>query len=311
MIRNYNYYVSEMHCNSCKLLVEETLSDFGFKNLSVDLKSKKITFQTEKSENFFFPKLQSKLAEYNYTLSRNPKKKPKSSLVPPFFLSLIFAVAFLFLESLGLSRFFNPQTITFPAVFIIGIIASLSSCMAVVGSLVLSLSNTKTNLAIFHLSRLISFFLLGTLIGFLGKNLILTPLFQVVFNIIFALALLFLGLSQLEIISPLTLPGTLGKYLFRLNHSSHPLIPVLLGAGTFILPCGFTQSLELYSLTLQNPLSSGLTMFTFALGTFPVLALISLLSRRLKDSSKLHTFQKTTAFLIVFFSLFLLYHFLL
>lgn len=46
---------------------------------------------------------------------------------------------------------------------------------------------------------------------------------------------------------------------------------MLLGAMTFFLPCGFTQSMQLYALTLQDPLRSGLVMAVFAVGTMPVL----------------------------------------
>ena len=49
------------------------------------------------------------------------------------------------------------------------------------------------------------------------------------------------------------------------------------GAATFFLPCGFTQAVQLYALSTGSPVSAGLTMAVFAVGTSPgLLALASL-----------------------------------
>ena len=43
----------------------------------------------------------------------------------------------------------------------------------------------------------------------------------------------------------------------------------LVGAATFVLPCGFTQAVQLYALSTGSPATAGLVMATFALGTTP------------------------------------------
>ena len=43
----------------------------------------------------------------------------------------------------------------------------------------------------------------------------------------------------------------------------------LVGAATFFLPCGFTQAVQIYAISTANPLTAGLVMATFAVGTTP------------------------------------------
>ncbi|MDG1950466.1 MAG: sulfite exporter TauE/SafE family protein, partial [bacterium] len=66
-------------------------------------------------------------------------------------------------------------------------------------------------------------------------------------------------------------PKWLSHKIHDLSSSHHPAVPFILGAFTFFLPCGFTQAMQLYALSLGDPLSSGILMAVFALGTMPAL----------------------------------------
>ena len=48
----------------------------------------------------------------------------------------------------------------------------------------------------------------------------------------------------------------------------------LLGAGSFLLPCGFTQAVQVYALSTGDPIRGALIMGGFALGTMPGLLAI-------------------------------------
>jgi len=75
------------------------------------------------------------------------------------------------------------------------------------------------------------------------------------------------------------------------------------GAATFFLPCGFTQAMQIYTLSTGSFLSGGLTMLAFALGTLPVLALISFSSFSIKQSAKAGIFFKTAGIIVIMFAL--------
>ena len=80
--------------------------------------------------------------------------------------------------------------------------------------------------------------------------------------------------------------------------------PLLVGVATFFLPCGFTQSMQLYTLTTGSFLQGGLTMLAFALGTLPVLALMSFSSFSVQTSGKKGIFFKTAGLIVILFALF-------
>ena len=100
-----------------------------------------------------------------------------------------------------------------------------------------------------------------------------------------------------------TLPASLGKHIGRLKGANSTLTPLLIGAATFVLPCGFTQSMQLYTLTTGSFLEGALTMTVFALGTLPVLALLSFSSLSIK---KMQTgvFYKAAGLVVIFFGVF-------
>lgn len=58
------------------------------------------------------------------------------------------------------------------------------------------------------------------------------------------------------------------------------------GALTFLLPCGFTQSMMLFAIESGNPWQGALVMGAFALGTFPVLFALGLGTEYVKDRLK-------------------------
>jgi sulfite exporter TauE/SafE len=76
-------------------------------------------------------------------------------------------------------------------------------------------------------------------------------------------------------------------------------MPLLLGAATFFLPCGFTQSMQAYALTTGSFMTGGLTMLVFALGTLPVLALLSFSSFSINNKPWRGVFFKTAGVIVI------------
>lgn len=242
----------------------------------------------------------------------------KKSLLISFGIAVGLMTVFYTIQLFGLANLFNPNEINLAGVFIIGVLASLSSCMAVVGSLVLTLSadfaheKSKTPLVVFHVSRLLSFFILGGVIGLLGKAFTLSPNANFVLNLILFAVMFINGMVLLDVFK------IFRKFSFRMPTKSLEFIdkrlqikniftPALLGMATFFLPCGFTQSMQVYTLTTRDFLFGGITMLTFALGTLPMLSLVSVASVALSTNKHANIFYKTAGFLIIFFGFLNLY----
>ncbi|MBI4437698.1 sulfite exporter TauE/SafE family protein [Candidatus Uhrbacteria bacterium] len=172
--------------------------------------------------------------------------------------------------------------------FVIGLIASVSSCTAVLSGLIVALSanHAKTHATesahdrlrphiLFNLGRLIGFGVFGFAIGAVGSVLSLSPGLNALFVVVIALLMLGLGANLLDLVPPgafaLRPPKALAHAIHRLQDSHHPAVPFVLGALTFFLPCGFTQSVQLYALSTGSPLTAAAIMIVFALGTMPAL----------------------------------------
>ena len=190
----------------------------------------------------------------------------------------------------------------------------------VVGGLVLSMSATfakegdkiKPQL-MFHVGRIISFFILGGLIGAIGTAFTLSTNATFILGLIIAIVMFILGINLLDIFPwAKKLQPSMPKFIAHHAHGkikmmtklNHILTPLLIGIATFFLPCGFTQSMQLYTLTTGSFLAGGLTMLSFTFGTLPVLALISFSYFSIKNNSKSGIFFKSSGLIVIMFALF-------
>ncbi|MDD3896477.1 MAG: sulfite exporter TauE/SafE family protein [Candidatus Peribacteraceae bacterium] len=207
------------------------------------------------------------------------------------------------LKGLGITDFASSVsgTATLGGVFLIGIVAGLSSCLAVTGGLLLSVTGkwnelhpdqdgwTKFKpLLAFNIGRLASYFVLGGVIGLIGTSISLSPQAGGYLSIAVALVMLSLALSMLRIIPkgscPIRPPKRLAHWIADMSEHPHPAAPFFLGGLTFFLPCGFTQSLQLVALASGSFTMGALIMFSFALGTLPALLGLSVISATAKGT---------------------------
>ncbi|OHA85465.1 MAG: hypothetical protein A2481_00935 [Candidatus Yonathbacteria bacterium RIFOXYC2_FULL_47_9] len=258
------------------------------------------------------------LRPHGYTVS--VEKKTKENKWADFKIAipaaLAFAVLFVVVQKMGLVNLVSAGDVTYGTAFVIGIVASLSTCMAVVGGLLLSMSATfakegdkiKPQL-MFHAGRIVSFFLLGGVIGAVGTAFTLSTSATFILGLVIGVVMLVLGLNLLDVFPwakklQLSMPKSIAKRAHGVSKLNHTLTPILVGVATFFLPCGFTQSMQLYTLTTGSFSEGGLTMLSYALGTFPVLALISFSSFSIQSSSKAGIFFKTAGLVVIMFALF-------
>lgn len=319
--KTFTFHIHGMHCNACVLLSESELEDHELiKTATANLKTNQIEIKGdfgERSQLEIAEELNKVLAPHGYTLSLESEQKNVAwsdfKLAIP--IALGFAVLFFILQKIGLVNIVTANEVTYGTAFVLGIIASLSTCMAVVGGLVLSMSATFAKegdkirpQVLFHVGRLASFFVLGGIIGLIGSMFQFGGTGTFVLTLTVGLIMILLGINLLGLFSwtkglmPM-MPKFISKHAHEVSKLNHTLTPVLVGIATFFLPCGFTQSMQIYSLSTGSFLTGGLTMLTFALGTLPVLALISFSSLSIKNSSKAGIFFKTAGLIVIMFGL--------
>lgn len=305
-----------MHCKACSLLIEQKIAELpNVESAHVSLDTHQVTVVGEfnGTTEEIAEELTKLVHSHGYTIS--VEKTVHVAGWGDFVYALPIAVAiiigFIILQKTGLTNLITDSGVNYGTAFIIGLIASVSSCLAIVGGLVLSLSassakegGTWRTQALFHVGRIGGFFVLGGLVGILGNSLHLGLMANVVLGIIVALVMLVLGINLLDVFHftkklQFTLPARFGNHILNKKNHDHYLAPVLIGVGTFFLPCGFTQSMQLYALSTGDFMQGALTMFVFALGTFPVLALLSFGSLNIAHKPWKGIFFKTAGIIVI------------
>lgn len=318
MSKTYTFHVTGTHCASCKILIEDVLREQNFiKNVQVDLKKETVQIETEseQSPEELAQILTNKIKPNGYALSVEKKiqEKTQNDLIwKALPIGLAFLILFFLLQksdilNLGIGGKTTPITS-----FIVGLIASVSSCLAIVGGLVLSLSakisqdeesDTKTFL-LFHAGRLASFAILGGILGAIGNAIGINFTFTAILGIVASLVMLMLGLNLVGIFAKnkITLPSGVFNFFRKIEHKT--LTPLIIGFGTFFLPCGFTQSMQVAALSSGSFISGFLIMSAFALGTLPMLALLSFGSESFAHSKHAPLFFKSAGVIVIGLGLF-------
>jgi sulfite exporter TauE/SafE/plastocyanin domain-containing protein/copper chaperone CopZ len=326
--KSLRLYVQGTHCASCEVLIERKFKKLpGVENVSVNYRTGEARVRLAGSAAPSLKDFENVLRDKGYRVHpwSGERKAPlmRQRLSDKDIREIGAAILLILGGFLALRRFhllpaipaFTEQ-MTYPFIFMVGLVAAGSSCLAVVGGLLLSLSSALSKAMegqprwkrfqphlLFNVGRLASYALFGGIIGLLGKALSLTPHLSGILMLAAAAFMVLTALSILNIIPHNPLVWALPK---RFQHAIHDASTTkkrgtsfLLGAATFFLPCGFTQSLQLYAVTTGSFEKGALTMLVFALGTMPALAGIGALSSFLKGKSYHYFLRFAGAFVLL------------
>ncbi|KKQ83618.1 MAG: hypothetical protein UT07_C0002G0030 [Parcubacteria group bacterium GW2011_GWB1_38_8] len=320
-MKTYTFHVSGTHCASCKILIEDTLNEQGFvRNTRVNLKRETVEIETDsdQSSEELAQTLTDKIKPNGYALSVEKSIKEKQSndviwkAIP---IGLAFLILFFLLQKSGILNLGIGGQTTPTTSFIVGLLASVSSCLAIVGGLVLSLSakvsqdnvsDTKTFL-LFHVGRLVSFAVLGGVLGAVGSAIGINFTFTVILGILASTVMLLLGLNLVGVFAKnkVALPSGIFNFFRKIEHKT--LTPLIIGFATFFLPCGFTQSMQVSALGSGSFMSGLLIMLAFALGTLPMLVLLSFGSASFAHGKHAPLFFKSSGVVVIGLGLFALF----
>jgi sulfite exporter TauE/SafE/copper chaperone CopZ len=335
-MKEYIFKVKGMHCASCEILVEKKLLDINnIKSVNASTAKGEVTIEYE-GDKPSFEKLNDIFKSDNYVFSncigkRNKKdgevkdsENKTSPTLIAFDIAIVIIIAFLILDKLGIANFLSLNSTSSLITFLgFGFLAGMSSCAALVGGIVLSMSKQWNDLysleqstskklqphIMFNTGRLVSYTVLGGVLGLIGSRLQISP--QITGYLVIAISLLMiaLGLQMLGVKAfqkfQIKAPKSFTRKIANESNFQGKYMPFVMGALTFFLPCGFTITAQSLALLSGNAFQGALIMGSFALGTIPVLFFIGLSS--VKFSSKPHLaerFSKVAGFLVLFFALF-------
>ncbi len=293
------FQVQGIHCASCVMVIERQLKKLeGVHAVRVDALTGKAELSCARVP--LLEEAQQAVQANGYTVL--PWQDGKPAMMPRRGVRDAVELGVIVLLLLGLFWLFSrlpfvphsfgiSERMSYGVVFVIGLVASISSCMAATGGLLLGMTATGRSRLVkaqgtllFHLGRLLSYTTFGAVLGGIGSFFTLSPQVNAAAVILSSFVMLLLGMQLLQFVPPWIralqprLPRFLTHALDAASGRPSTIASFLIGAATFFLPCGFTQALQLYVLSRGNAMTGALTMFAFALGTLPALLSLSVLS---------------------------------
>lgn len=317
--------IDGMYCASCEILIERKFKKIdGVKDVKVNHHTgeAEIAYSNEPS----IEELQEAIKDTKYTVHADDALLPKKNKFDDYFeigaYFIILVGLYYFLRELNLIPGIGiSEKTSLAVVFLLGLVASVSSCMAITGGLLISIAakynEQNPNLAgyqkfiphiYFNIGRIASYTLLGGLIGIIGSKLPLSANSGGTLTIITSLIMIILGLQMLKIFPSLSrfhirMPKFIAHKMHEASASHSRATPFLFGASTFFFPCGFTQALQFYVLTTGSFATGALTMLAFSLGTLPALMSIGALFSYVKGSFQ-KDIMRFSAVLVILLGLF-------
>jgi sulfite exporter TauE/SafE len=147
----------------------------------------------------------------------------------------------------------------------------------------------------YNLGRVISYTILGGLVGLLGSVITLNEVARGIIILVCALVMLLLSLRMLGI--------------FKLNFRKFKLKPKIKTNSAFIIgllngfmPCGPLQAMQVYALSTSSFFKGALSMFLFSMGTVPLMLSAGVIFNLFKGKKRI-IINKIAAILILVLSL--------
>lgn len=312
-LKKCTLYIKGMHCPSCEILITDKFKEMP--NVTIVNSN----FKKQEAEVYFTGDLDKELVnrnirQFGYEIGDKKlgvmgyglggEESLGKKIIEAIFIAIGLGLIYLISKELDIIPDINiAGNLNLLTVLFLGLVASVSTCMATSGALFLSTIGKETNnikqAVYFSLGRIISYGFFGFIAGLVGSVIITNFKFGSGLTLLAAVFMILLGLDMLKILSFATIIPfgatsnifrKLENYLIKDPHKS----AFFLGAITYFLPCGFTQATQVYALGLASPWQSALTMAVFALGTAPAILFIGSL-RGLLKSTFYQYFMKTVA----------------
>lgn len=284
-----------MHCASCELLVGEELKKIhGLSSVYVSQKRALAIIKYPETALVNDEDIIRAVQEAGYEvgkkgklqwISRNPADYKDLASAAGIFFIIYLLVRWFNLFDLG----FNASNSGVAVALLVGLVAGISTCMALIGGLVLGLAARHaeqhpeaTSLQkfrphiFFNIGRILGFAVLGGFIGLIGQAFKPSINLLGFLTVLIGGVMIFFGLKLIEIFPALrdkniTLPSGIARFFGlhkEVKEYSHNGAMVV-GALTFFLPCGFTQAMQLYAVSTGSFWQGMIIMGLFAVGTAP------------------------------------------
>lgn len=296
MLKKETITINDIHCESCKTLIETELDVLaGVLNVEVNYVNGEVEIEYD-DQKVNKEKIFESIKKLGYSvcdLCENSKEKNSTGsfwtgLAIPFGIIIVVALIWL-IKSIGgfeIMSGLNEDTVSFWIILAIGLLASFH-CVGMCGGLVVAYSasdikNNKDKSDLFkphfqyNFGRLISYTSIGAILGGVGSFFAINPSFTGFLTIFVGLFMVLMGMSFLSegrILSRIKIkpPQKIARFLYDQKRGENPKGPFIIGLLNGFMPCGPLQAMQLFALGTGSLVMGAFSMFTYALGTIPLM----------------------------------------
>lgn len=270
--------VYEMTCTSCEKRVEKAVKALkGILNAKASYSEQFVKIEYE-NELCTLEEIKESIRKAGYSTESSNDYKFMGIVM------IVLAIVFLGSKTSGFNMEEKLSNASYAILFVIGILTSLH-CVGMCGGIMLSqtlsiksgskFQSIKPSL-LYNTGRVISYTILGGIVGALGSVFSLSIMAKSALQIFAGAFMIIMGLNmsgfKLFRKFNITLPFSVCK---SKNKSSSSFVVGLLNG---FMPCGPLQTMQLFALGTGSALKGALSMFAFSLGTVPLMLAFGVLS---------------------------------
>lgn len=267
-----------MTCGSCEKLVEKEIMKLeGVISVKADFSSQTAVIKFDESL-LNLSQIKAAIIKSGYSVENSNSYKFMGILI------IAAAIIILGLNTNGIDMDARLKNASYAVLFVVGLLTSIH-CVGMCGGIMLSQSLSKEDPSkfgalkpalLYNLGRVLSYTVLGGIIGAAGSVISLSLTAKAVLQIAAGLFMIIMGLNlagfeafrKFQIKLPMSLCKAKSK-------SGSPFIVGILNG---LMPCGPLQTMQLFALGTGSAIGGAMSMFVFSLGTVPLMLTFGALS---------------------------------
>ncbi|WP_238881519.1 sulfite exporter TauE/SafE family protein [Clostridium sp. YIM B02551] len=277
-IRREKIEVYEMTCSSCENRVEKAVMKLDGVTYVKANYSKQFAEINYDDELCNLSKIKAAIKKAGYSTESSNDYKFIGILI------IVAAIILLGFRTSGFDMEAKLANASYAVLFVVGILTSIH-CVGMCGGIMLSQSLLKENKSklqatipalLYNGGRVVSYTILGGIIGALGSVFSLSITTKAIMQIVAGVFMIMMGFNMAGFSIfrrfNIKLPSVACKVK---NKSGSPFIVGLLNG---LMPCGPLQTMQLFALGTGSAFKGALSMFVFSLGTVPLMLTFGALS---------------------------------
>jgi len=297
-----SFRIGGMTCVNCQNRIEKKLNGTaGVQAAVVDYNTGEAVV-TYDAAQISFDEISALIEKLGYQTLEENAKNQNLQLIGTL---VIILALFMLMQTFGTSKLaaafpIAKEGMSYAMLLVIGLLTGLH-CIAMCGGINLSQTlhreqgtgNSPTKLAreqgntysmllpslLYNGGRLVSYTVIGILVGALGSVITISGRFQGIVQIVAGVFMVIMGINMLGLFPALRrFSPRMPKILEGKIKGRGPLV---IGFLNGFMPCGPLQAMQLYALSTGSPIRGGISMFLFCAGTFPLMFALGAISSAL------------------------------